>query len=295
MIKIRSLLPEFFIFWNQAQHKEIHEQEAIWRGFYEFRNPEIFDLYFSGFASRKRLPEALTRYRGKTQQLKATEQKIVDLIHGIIPKAMKLFEARDEEIDLDIVIMVGAYGADGFTTDLQGKPTVFFAVEVLSEYEIERTQVLIAHELCHGIHGELLRNAHPEIISVMDKKEFQGWIAKGAFMEGLAICGSKKLLPGFGEHLYLFYSREQGDWCQKNRKKLIELILNDLGKRDGSAFDRYFWSNKSKTDLPYTRTGYYVGYLAIEHLLKQYSLKTLAELGPEEYPKLIRMALAKGG
>lgn len=293
MIKIRRLLPEFCIFWNQAQDKDPQEQENMWHELYESKHPEIFDLYFSGFAARKRIPQALARYQERIKQFKATEQWIVDLIHMTIPRAMKLFEAHGEEIDLDIVIMIGAYGADGFTTDLQGKPTVFYAVEVLSEYEMERLQVLIAHELCHGIHGELLRNAHPEIISVMDKKEFQSWVAKGAFMEGIATCGSERLFPRFDERLYLFYSHEQYNWCQRNRGKLTELILNDLGNRDGSAFDRYFWNNRSKTDLPYHRTGYYIGYLAIEQLLKQYSLRELAEVGPEKYPDLIRRALKK--
>lgn len=295
MIRIRDLALSFFDFWEAAKNKSQEEQLKLWQELYESKHPEIFELYFSEFALRKRLPEALTRYQGKIQQLITTEERVASLVQEAKPRAMELFEAGDEEIDLDVVIMVGAYGGDGFTTNLQGRPTVFYAVEVLSEYKIERMQILIAHELSHGIHDELLRNAHPKSISMMDKKGFWWWVAKGAFMEGLATCGSERIFPGFDEHLYLFYSREQGDWCQRNRDQLIELILKDLESRDKAAFYRYFWSDKAKTDLPYIRTGYSVGYLAIEQLLKQYTLRELAELEPGEYPRVIGTALREIG
>ena len=43
------------------------------------------------------------------------------------------------------------------------------------------------------------------------------------------------------------------------------------------------------------RLGYYVGYLAIEQLLKQYNLRELAEVALQEYSRMIRTILQQLG
>lgn len=296
MIRMRGLYRSFFDFWETAQGKSQEEQLELWQELYESKHPEVFQVYFSApyWGRREDLPEALLRYGKEIERIVSTRET-EKLIPQITEGALAAFAAGEDEIEIDVIYFIGVYGADGFSFPLADRATIFLALERLAEYKADRMKALIAHELSHGFHMELGRRANPEIFMKMMKnlQEFESWIARNVFSEGLATSASKRIVPGLDEKIYLFYSPEQWDWCQRNKKRLIEMILKRLDSRDQDTFYKFFTIWKPTEELPYHRTGYYVGYLAMEKLLKRYSLRELAEIGPENYSKLIRQALAR--
>ena len=295
MIHLRNICPDFLSFWETARGKGQEGWLALWQELYESKHPEVFRIYFSApyWGRRENLAEALQRYAEDIDKIKKTAKGIGELISETVEKTLAVFAAGEAEVDMDVFTFIGVYGADGFSFPMEGRTAVFFALECLAEYEPERIKALIAHELSHGLHMELGRRANPEAFGqVMENlEEFISWIAGNLFMEGLAVAASKRIVPGLDERTYLFYSQEQWDWCRANEQRLIRMILKELDNKNQDAFYKFFATWKPTEDLPYQRTGYYVGYLAIERLLARYSLRELAELGPAELPKLIREAL----
>jgi len=151
----------------------------------------------------------------------------------------------------------------------------------------------MAHELSHGVHMELNRKASPGgfdwDLATLD--EFFPWIAGALFREGLAVAASRRAVPGLAEHEYLFYSPDQWEWCCENAAELAARLLEKLNRRAWNTFAEFFAGGAPLEWPPYPRTGYYIGYLAVERLLGTVTLRELAELEFREIPQLIRGSL----
>lgn len=297
MIRIRDLTQSFFTFWKAAQDKEQAEQLRLWQELYESKHREAFQVYFSPpyWGQRENLPEALKRYEEDNERIRKITAAVEELISKIVSKVLTAFDVREDQVEIDVVIFVGTYGADGFCFPVAGRWTIFLALERLSYYG-DAIRPLVAHELSHGFYCELGGKAHPEpFTKIMKDPSFFFRVAPGLFMEGLAVAASKRIVPGLEERTYLLYALEQWEWCQENRATLMALVLNELGNQDQEAYFKFFTAGKPTKELPYPRAGYYIGYLAIEQLLNQHSLRELAEVEPEEYPQMIGAALRQTG
>jgi hypothetical protein len=294
MIHIRDLSQSFFYFWDAAQGKDESEQLQLWQELYESRHAEVFQVYFSRpyWGRREDLPEALKRYKEDIDGIKKTAKEVTQLISQIAARAQTAFAISEDEIEMDVIAFVGAYYADGFGFPINGRMTIFLALERLAEYESDQMKALIAHELSHGFHMEIAKNSHPRLFAEIMKDPAQLLqLAPGLFMEGLAVAASKRIVPRLNERAFLFYGREQWEWCQENRARLVKLALKELENQGQDSYHKFLTTAKPQEELPYHRTGYYIGYLAIEQLLEQYGLRELAELRPKEYPHMVRTAL----
>ncbi len=296
MISLRNICPDFLRFWEAARSEGQEEQLRLWEELYESKHPEVFQVYFSPpyWGRREDLARALQKYVEDIEKIEETTKVIEGLTSEIIKKALKTFATDETGVDIDVFIFVGVYGADGFIFPVEkGRTAVFLALECLAGYEPDHMQALIAHELSHGLHLELGRRANPEAFrqAMENLEELMSWIAGNLFFEGLAVAASKRIIPGLAERTYLFYSLDQWRWCRENERRLKEMILESLNSRDQDVARRFFTICEPTEDLPYPRTGYYVGYLAIERLLERHSLMELAAIEPKEFPKLIREAL----
>lgn len=297
MIRIRDLTQSFFTFWKAAQGKEQAEQLKLWQKLYESKHRETFEVYFSPpyWGQRENLPDALKRYEDDSERICKTAGEMEKLVSKVVSKGLKAFDARENEVTIDVVIFVGTYGADGFCFPVAGRSMIFLALERLSHYG-DAIRPLVAHELSHGLHSELGRRAHPAPFTKIMKDPFSLFrVASGLFMEGLAVAASKRIVPGLEERTYLLYTSEQWAWCQENRARLMALFFSELGDQNQEAYFKFFATGERKDELPYPRTGYYIGYLAIEQLLEQHSLRDLAEADPGEYTRMVGVALRQIG
>ncbi len=295
MIRIRDLTQSFFTFWRAAQDKEQAEQLRLWQEIYESENRDVLQVYFSPphWGQRENLPEALKRYEEDNEGILKTAEKMEKLVSKIVSKVLTAFDTREDEVEIDVVIFVGTYGADGFCFPVEERWTTFFALEVLSRYG-DAIAALVAHELSHGIHFELGRKTHSMSVgdAIRDPSIFFQ-VVPLLFIEGLGVSASKQVIPGLEERVYLLYTSEQWDWCQENRGKIISLVLEHLEGQEHQDSSELFGPWEPTEELPYPRIGYYVGYLVIEELLKQYSLRELAEIEYGKYPQIIGMTLQK--
>jgi len=297
MIRITDITQSFFTFWKAAQDKEQAEQVRLWQDLYESKHQEVFGVYFSPpyWGQREYLPEALKRYKDDNDAIRKTAEEMDEVVSKSFQSALTAFDVREGEVEIDVVIFVGTYGADGFCLPVAGRWTVFLALERLSHYG-DAIRPLVAHELSHGFYFELGAKAHSAFFAKIMKDPSSFFrVAPGLFMEGLAVAASKRIVPGLDERTYLLYAPEQWEWCQENRATLMRLVLDELGNQDQEAYFRFFTAGEATENLPYPRAGYYIGYLAIEQLLQQHSLRKLSEVGPEHYRQMIGAALRQTG
>lgn len=297
MIRIRDLFQDFTCFRDAARGREQDEQLRLWEQLYRLRHPDVFDFYFSPphWGRREDLPAALGRYAEDIDRIEGVAREVREFIPRFADRTLAAFTTREDEVELGVIAFVGTYGADGFGFPFAGSASAFFALEQLAGYEPDRVKALIAHELGHGLHLELRRNLRPEWFEEIMRDPLQLLQFPSAlFGEGLAVAASKRTIPGLDERTYLFYSPEQLEWCQANQAKLVDLGLDALQREEQRDYFRFFAGGVPSEELPVDRTGYYVGYLAVERLLGRHSLRQLAEMEPREYPGLIRQALEIG-
>jgi hypothetical protein len=298
MIRIRNLSQDFLNFWDAAQGKGREEQLRLWQELYESKHPEVFGVYFSPphWGRREGLPEALPRYAKDIETIEKTAEELEKLFPLIVARVLTSFDVGEDEIEFDVIVFVGIYHADGFVFPVAGRTTVFLAVECLAaQHGPGSAELLSTHELSHAMQFSVGLQAHSplSVAFVEDPLSLFTRLDVRLFAEGFAISASKRIVPGRDESAYLFYSAEQWAWCQQNRKRLIEMTLRGLAGKDQDVYSKLFETREGAEELPYHRTGYYVGWLVIEQLLKRYSLRDLAQMAPGgEYSRLICKALA---
>lgn len=298
MIRLKDLFQDFLNFWDAAQGKSREEQLRLWQELYESKHPDVFGVYFSPphWGTRERLPEAFTRYGEDFGSIIERAKAVNDLVPQTMPRALAAFDINEEDVDLDLVLMVGVYTASGFSFPLNNKVGVFLALEHMPRKR-ESALVLIAHELSHGIQFAVFQQTDPHAFSTFmeDPLSLFTRLDVRLFVEGLGISASKRIAPGSDERTYhLSSGAKQWEWCQANRERLMELTLRGLEGDQQYAYSELFGFGEQPKELSFPQTGYYVGYLAIEKLLDRYTFRQLAETAPGEYAGLICKALRQG-
>lgn len=177
----------------------------------------------------------------------------------------KLF---NEEPDINIILYLGLCNGAGWVTTLDGKNTVLLGIEKIIELD-QGDEVnmlaLILHEvghLWHKLNGNLYI---PDFTK--RRKAIQQLYQEGVAM----VC--EHILCGDDN----FYHQDKDgwfDWCKKNENEIKREYLRRLEEKESvQDFFGDWCSYKGYSDV-----GYYLGSRFVEHLMKTYSLKQIANL-----------------
>lgn len=177
----------------------------------------------------------------------------------------KLF---NEEPDINIILYLGLCNGAGWVTTLDGKNTVLLGIEKIIELDWGdevNMLALILHEvghLWHKLNGNLYI---PDFTK--RRKAIQQLYQEGVAM----VC--EHILCGDDN----FYHQDKDgwfDWCKKNENEIKREYLRRLEEKESvQDFFGDWCSYKGYSDV-----GYYLGSRFIEHLMKTYSLKQIANL-----------------
>jgi len=318
---------EFERFWKLAETKALEERLELYDRLYTFKHRQFFDVYFWQWGSRRRLLGALKKYDEVASELGEVGLKVERVIGRTLPKASKAFDVYD--VDLDFVLLVGTFSTDGFAVPFKESLTIFFALEVVSQYPQSLLEILVAHEISHGFHATLLSRTSPNYdfkklpplpnLIRLSRRQIRGvtevfrprfwrsipiirtmqrnmnWIANAVIAEGIAVCASKNIVEHSQEFEYLLYKNaEPFNWCQTNEKLLFERLLQKLDCRDSETYQRYF-GGKQDEDIPFIRTGYYVSYRVVQKLLESHTLNNLCTIEPTKYLPLLKECMLQYG
>ena len=187
------------------------------------------------------------------------------VIKALNENLTKLF---DEEPDINIVLYLGLCNGAGWATMLDGKSTVLLGIEKIIELDWDdetNMRALILHEighLWHKLNGKLYL---PDFTK--RRKGIQHLYQEGVAM----VC--EHILCGDDN---FYHQNNDGwlDWCRENENEIKKEYLRRLDKRQSvQDFFGDWCSYNGHSDV-----GYYLGCKFVEHLMKTYTLKEIANL-----------------
>ena len=187
-------------------------------------------------------------------------QAVIDTLNDNLSK---LF---DKEPDINIILYLGLCNGAGWATTLDGKDTVLLGIEKIIELDWgdeTNMRALILHEIGHLWH-KLNGSLHLPEFTKRRKAVAQ------LYCEGVAmVC----------EHILCdnddFYHQDKDgwlDWCRENESEIKKEYLRRMDNKESVQDFFGDWCSYNG----YSDVGYYLGCRFVEHLMKLYSLKEIA-------------------
>jgi hypothetical protein len=251
-MRVDSTVPDFLAFWARAKGEQRGVQRRLWRGLYEEPNRELFDLYYTNWASPEMLDAALDRFEGEVGRI---AERADSLPRWIADAARATADFLGQPLpELDIQLLVGLFSSDGWVASFLGRPTLFLAAEYIPPYDA----IFFAHECTHLVHRAA---------------GFDGdTVAAAVIAEGLAVAVSAELEAGHGEAVYLWMRDGHEDWlaeCVERENELRARLRADLDSEDPDVYARWFLGRPNNSGLP-PRSGYFVASRSIAGLRVPY-------------------------
>jgi hypothetical protein len=247
-LRVSSAVSDFLAFWDTAAGESRAVQRRLWQELYEQPNRDLFDLYYTNWASPDDLDAALDRFPAEAATIAARSASLPERITEAARATAGFLEQPVPE--LDVQLLVGLFSSDGWVTDFRGRRTLFVAIEYVPPYDA----VFFAHECTHLVHRAT---------------GFDGdTVAAAVVAEGLAVAVSAELEPGHEEAVYLWMRDGREDWlaeCVAREDELNAKLQADLDSEDADVYARWFLGKPNESGLP-ARSGYFVAHRWLREL-----------------------------
>lgn len=251
-MRLTTTVPDYLAL--AAIDDEVRRAEA-WTDTYEAAHPAVFATYHRSWGLHDRCLAAAADVPRQAATLPVVEARA----RRLAEHAERSFRAaRLIDDDLDVVLLVGGHTSDGWVTELDGRDTIFLALEFLGDPPYDG--VLVSHEAFHVAHA---------------RHGAGGWPEDGAaslFQEGLAVAVSRELHPGLPDSAYLWSDDAHGSWVEECAELGPELAARMLGALDTSYDDEVvralFTGGHRQPGLP-VRAGYWLGDMVMRSLLEE--------------------------
>ena len=182
-------------------------------------------------------------------------------------------------VDVQCIVFVGLFGANGFQDLMGGMPTLFLALERIPD--TMALDLLIAHEVAHAFHSDLRSGTWD------DHEPLQA-----VFSEGLAVHVSQLAVPGLPLEEYLWMRSPltiASTHYEPAFRDGVQELLSGSTPRDYQRFFNYDPARPA-VGLP-PRFGYYVGKRVLDEISSQYSVRSMARWSETEAVAATRNAL----
>jgi len=247
-LRVDSAVPDFVAFWNAAAGEPREVQRRLWHELNEHPNRELFDLYYTNWASPDMLDAALDRFPAEAATIEARAETLPQRVADAARATAEFLERPLP--DLDVQLLVGLFSSDGWVTEFRGRRTLFLAVEYLPPYD----DVFFAHECAHLVHRAA---------------GFDGdTVAAAVVAEGFAVAVSAALAPGHDEAVYLWMRDGRDEWlaeCVAREAELNARLRADLDSEDADVYASWFLGRANDAGLP-ARSGYFLAHRWIRGL-----------------------------
>jgi hypothetical protein len=247
-LRVESALPDFLAFWDAAAGEPREVQRRLWLELYEQPNRELFDLYYTNWASPDALDRALDLFPAEAATIGARASTLPQRV-DLATRTTANFLERPVP-DIDVQLLVGLFSSDGWITDFRGRQTFFLAIEYLPPYD----DVFFAHESAHLVHRAA---------------GFDGdTVAAAVVAEGFAVAVSGALFPGHDDGVYLWMRDGREDWlaqCVEREDELRARLRADFDSSDPDVYARWFLGRPNDSGLP-PHCGYFVAHRWIREL-----------------------------
>ena len=259
-VVVRDLVPAFLEFWAKAV-QEPQRRLELWDE-YVAANPDVLnDAARNGSTVDPK--QVLAGYGGREDLIRANAPRATEWITTAFDLVAPALAAAD--VELPAVAMVGLGTSNGWVSEVDGRCTLFLAVEQIAD--LDGARILAAHELAHALQLPLPERPWPE----------DGTLGETVYAEGFATALTRELLPQYGLAEHLWFGTGYENWLTEAERALPEAtagILAELESAEHDVLRRYLQFIKDG-DLP-TRIGYLVGTRAVQRLRETYTWPELA-------------------
>ncbi|WEG14552.1 hypothetical protein PU629_09410 [Pullulanibacillus sp. KACC 23026] len=258
-LEIDDLSNAFFQSWEKLQPFTLDDLERYYQ-----TAPEVFNHYFQQHCQRtpERLGAALERYPEQIATMKRAAELLPSLIEEVYERLSNLMGL---EMTIKTRLLVGCFGSNAYVTH---DGTLHFALETMPDNPDYLT-VLVAHEMAHAFHFEMLGNAG------FDFSKMAGDGYTSIYLEGVATVVSELVKPGLSEKVYFSFDETSEAWLTFFKEHFIEVkkaIQHDL-KHWKMEEEREWFRLRGGKKYGYNRLGYLLGRVFVKQLIQKTSLK----------------------
>lgn len=186
---------------------------------------------------------------------------------------LELFPDFNAHFDVYILHSLGIRA--GGVVNLDGRDILMFGVEqIVKHFDFQDFGPFFHHELTHLYH-----NMH---YSPVENGDYSGEaLYNHLWTEGLAVYVSKEMNPTASQKEVFMR-----DSLPQKTEEVLNLasrdILEHLYSTDKEVIRKYFWNSSTDPIIPKT-AGYYIGYLLVREIAKDYSLIDLFRMKEEDF------------
>ncbi|HEY3314572.1 MAG TPA: hypothetical protein VGL40_04735, partial [Bacillota bacterium] len=256
---IIDTVPTFLDFWDKAGGLVPPLQLLTWEKEYYEPNRQVFDLYFTRWADRSQLPEAFARYPKSVTTIRALAETFPRDAERIAVEAGSVLAAVAA---VDVIALVGAYGAGSWSWPVFSRPAALVALESFASRS--RLGLALAHEIGYAVAQNAAGVGFGEV------QRYQHDLLFNLAFEGLAGLIAMVVRPGLSDSEYAWPSGgapsrgepgggepsggEPGPavptaaddrlaWCRRHRSELLRSLARDSLANEADVCDHYFGPN----------------------------------------------------
>ena len=280
--RIINIAADFVQYWEQAKNLPMEEKIKLWDEMImsthqHFYQQVIYPLYYrQGKKNVKEdllprfletIPDRIDLIKECAAEMEKEIVEVVGLLHEKYPDFKPIF---------DYYLAISLDQSDGGVRPFNKSVICFFGVDAASRIKSKvRRQALIAHE---SFHLYQMSNLMPKIMQKFGQMNMQQLmsqmgIAPMMFIEGHAVRATEHLLPEAG--LYSIYENLIPD-IEKKLPKLADELLQNVEVMNPEIYRKYFLDPNNDDFVP-EKSGYYMGYLIVKDLEKEYSLTEMVK------------------
>ena len=274
-LTVKDITPKFLSFYNEAVKQNASEQERwdLWKKIYHFA--AVPPTPQGDSIARELLDNAWPRYSSVIGLIQKGASVITPVAKAEIDKISALLKP-DSTINVRLLVYVGGFEGNAFTTAQNGKITTAIAIETDST----ALPLLMTHELTHAIH--------------IGMGSFSGsWkrtIGTTVVTEGLAMRVTQKLFPGHPDSDFTDYSPGWLASISKHKKEVLENIQPFLFSDNTNDVMRF---TMGKDKLGFERQAYYVGWIVVGYWLNHgKSFAEIARIPEKQMPTQVQKTIA---
>ena len=277
-LKIIDTFNDFLYFWEYAYPKPPDEQIQLWQTQYMGKYPHLLNKQIQCYEEEgidwrdiaiRILPELSVR-------LKSMQKARNNILNTCISFNEQPLQNNIIDFNIVFVIYVGIGCGAGWATTYDNQPAILLGLENIAEekwHTKNKIKGLISHEIGHLIHMKW--RDEWDTFNEREKGPLFQLYSEGFAQRYESILSGKS-------NWHLVPNREWINWCKQNTRFLAKEFLKRIDLHDSvkDFFGSWFDIRGKK------QTGYYLGYLIILEMEKEYSLKEIALLSEDDIRKL---------
>lgn len=274
-IQVLDITPRFLSFYKEAVKQHASEQVRwdLWKKIYHFA--AVPPTPQGDSIARELLDNAWPRYASVIGLIQKGASAIAPVARAQVDKIAALLRP-DTSINVRLLVYVGGFEGNAFTTAQNGKITTAIAIET----DPKALPLLMTHELTHAIH--------------IGMGSFTGsWkrtIGTTVVTEGLAMRVTQKLFPGHPDSDFTDYTP---GWLASIKKHKTEVLKNIQPYLFSDNINDVMRFTMGKDKLGFERQAYYVGWVVVGYWLNHgKSFAEIARIPEKEMPAEVQKTIA---